>query len=95
MTKGRVQPFVVYVLLLSLVLPVSSVHANSVGKNCSKAGALAGTKKSPLVCKKVGKKLIWQKDVVTITTTTAAPTTTTVPKTTTSTTSSSSSSSSS
>ena len=84
-----IRPFVVCVLLLSFVLPISSVHAQSVGKNCSKAGALAGTKKNPLVCKKVGKKLIWQKDAVTTTTTTAAPTTTTatttttVPKTTT------------
>ena len=89
MTKWCIRPFVVCVLLLSFVLPISSVHAQSVGKNCSKAGALAGTKKNPLVCKKVGKKLIWQKDAVTTTTTTAAPTTTTatttttVPKTTT------------
>jgi len=58
--KCRVQPLVVCVLLLSFVLPISSVAAESVGKNCSKAGVIAGTKKNPLVCKKVGKKLLWR-----------------------------------
>lgn len=60
MRKWRVQPLVVCVLLLSFVLPISSVTAESVGKNCSKAGVIAGTKKNPLVCKKVGKKLLWR-----------------------------------
>ena len=60
MRKWRVQPLVVCVLLLSFVLPISSVAAESVGKNCSKAGVIAGTKKNPLVCKKVGKRLLWR-----------------------------------
>ena len=60
MRKWRVQPLVVCVLLLSFVLPICSVAAESVGKNCSKAGVIAGTKKNPLVCKKVGKKLLWR-----------------------------------
>ncbi len=70
-------------LLLSLALPITSVSATSVGNSCSKAGAIAGTKKNPLVCKKVSKRLIWQKDVVPTTTTTAAPATTAAPITTT------------
>ena len=54
--------------ILHLTLPITSVSATSVGKSCSKAGAIAGTKKNPLVCKNVGKKLIWQKDAVAATT---------------------------
>lgn len=65
------------VFLLSLVLPITSVSATSVGKSCSKAGALAGTKENPLVCKKAGKKLIWRRNVAPSTTTPVAPTTTT------------------
>ena len=63
----RVQSVVVSVLLLSFALPISSVAAESVGKNCTKAGARAGTTKNPLVCKKVGKKLVWRKAVATTT----------------------------
>jgi hypothetical protein len=63
----RVQSIVVSVLLLSFALPITSVAAASVGKNCTKAGAIAGTIKNPLVCKKVGKKLVWRKAVATTT----------------------------
>lgn len=73
----RVQSIVVSVLLLSFALPISSVAAASVGKNCTKAGAIAGTIKNPLVCKKVGKKLVWRKAVAT--TTPSAQTTGRVP----------------
>ena len=65
--KMRVQSIVVSVLLLSFVQPITSVAAESVGKNCTKAGAIAGTIKNPLVCKKVGKKLVWRKAVATTT----------------------------
>jgi hypothetical protein len=41
-----------------------------VGKNCTKAGAIAGTIKNPLVCKKVGKKLVWRKADATTTSST-------------------------
>jgi hypothetical protein len=63
----RVQSIVVSFLLLSFALPITSVAAASVGKNCTKAGAIAGTIKNPLVCKKVGKKLVWRKAVATTT----------------------------
>ena len=63
----RVQSIVVSVLLLSFALPISSVAAESVGKNCTKAGAIAGTIKNPLVCRKVGKKLVWRKAAATTT----------------------------
>ena len=63
----RVLSIVVSVLLLPFALPISSVAAESVGKNCTKAGAIAGTIKNPLVCKKVGKKLVWRKAVATTT----------------------------
>jgi hypothetical protein len=53
------------VLLLSLSLPTASVSAKQVGDSCPRAGAIAGTKKNPFVCKKIGKKLVWQKDVKT------------------------------
>ena len=83
MLKRSVLALLLCVSLLHLALPTTSVSATSVGKRCSKAGAIAGTKKKPLVCKKVGKKLIWRKDFVAkttvapTTTTTVAPTTTT------------------
>ena len=60
-----------------LVLPTTFVSATSEGKSCSKAGAIAGTKKNPLVCKKVGMKLVWRKVVVAKTTTVVPSTTTT------------------
>ena len=45
----RVQSVVVSVLLLSFALPISSVAAKSVGKNCTKAGARAGTTAKPIL----------------------------------------------
>ena len=41
-------------------LPFSAVSAASAGQKCSKVGLLSGTKKAPLICAKVGKKLVWQ-----------------------------------
>ena len=46
--------------LLFLGLPFSAVSAASAGQKCSKAGLLSGTKQAPLVCSKVGGKLVWQ-----------------------------------
>ena len=46
--------------LLFLGLPFSAVSAASAGQKCSKAGLLSGTKQAPLVCAKVGGKLVWQ-----------------------------------
>ena len=43
-----------------LGLPFSAVSAASAGQKCSKAGLLSGTKQAPLVCAKVGGKLVWQ-----------------------------------
>ena len=82
----RSLPIVVGVtLVVSLSAPTNShVSAASVNGSCKKAGTMAGTTKKPLVCKKVGKKLIWK--AVTITgapkTTSSvsiAPATTTAP----------------
>jgi hypothetical protein len=46
--------------LFSLGLPLSAVSAASAGQKCLKAGTLSGTKQAPLVCAKVGGKLVWQ-----------------------------------
>jgi len=46
--------------LLFLGLPFSAVSAASAGQKCLKAGTLSGTKQAPLVCAKVGGKLVWQ-----------------------------------
>lgn len=46
--------------LLFLGLPFSAVSAVRAGQKCSKAGQLSGTKKAPLICVKVGQKLVWQ-----------------------------------
>ena len=46
--------------LLFIGLPFSAVSAASAGQKCSKVGLLSGTKKAPLICAKVGKKLVWQ-----------------------------------
>ena len=55
--------------LLFLGLPFSAVSAASAGQKCLKAGTLSGTKQAPLVCAKVGGKLVWQssKNVATTT----------------------------
>ena len=41
-------------------LPNSTAFAASAGQKCLKAGTLSGTKIAPLVCAKVGGKLVWQ-----------------------------------
>ena len=46
--------------LMFFAVPFSSVSAASAGQKCSRVGALSGTKKSPLVCTKVGGKLVWK-----------------------------------
>jgi hypothetical protein len=46
--------------LVFLALPFSSASAASAGQKCSKNGAMAGTRKAPLVCTKVGGKLVWK-----------------------------------
>lgn len=46
--------------LIFVALPLSSVSATSAGQKCSRVGALSGTKNSPLVCSKVGGKLVWK-----------------------------------
>jgi hypothetical protein len=51
-------------VLLSLALPISSVAANSAGSSCRKAGALSGTAKRPLVCRRVKGKLVWKRSKV-------------------------------
>lgn len=62
------------VALALSIAPVTPIHAASAGGKCSKAGALSGTTLKPLVCKRVGKKLIWRN--LPVPTTTIAPTTT-------------------
>jgi len=46
--------------LIFVALPFSSVSAANAGQKCSRVGALSGTKNSPLVCTKVGGKLVWK-----------------------------------
>jgi len=55
--------------LLFIGLPFSAVSAASAGQKCLKAGTLSGTKQAPLVCTKVGGKLVWKssKNVATTT----------------------------
>ena len=55
--------------LIFLGQPFSSVSASSAGQKCSKAGTLSGTKQAPLVCAKVGGKLVWQSSIKGATTT--------------------------
>ena len=57
--------------LLFLGLPFSAVSAASAGQKCSKAGLLSGTKQAPLVCAKVGGKLVWKSSKKSTTTSTS------------------------
>ena len=57
--------------LLFLGLPFSAVSAASAGQKCLKAGTLSGTKQAPLVCAKVGGKLVWKSSKKSTTTTTS------------------------
>ncbi len=54
--------------LFVLSLSLSDAAASGTGQKCSKVGALSGTKQSPLVCTKVGKKLVWKSTKTTTTT---------------------------
>ncbi|NDC45685.1 MAG: hypothetical protein EBZ55_06335 [Actinobacteria bacterium] len=45
---------------LLLVCAPEGVSASSLGGKCTKAGSLGGTATKPLICKKVGGRLIWQ-----------------------------------
>jgi hypothetical protein len=56
--------------LLFVGLPFSAVSAASAGQKCSKVGLRSGTKKAPLICAKVGKKLVWKSSKAPTTTTT-------------------------
>ena len=47
----------------------STASAASAGQKCLKAGTLSGTKQAPLVCAKVGGKLVWQSSKKGVTTT--------------------------
>ena len=57
--------------LIFLGQPFSSVSAASAGQKCSKAGLLSGTKQAPLVCAKVGGKLVWKSSKKSTTSTTS------------------------
>ena len=57
--------------LIFLGQPFSSVSASSAGQKCLKAGTLSGTKQAPLVCAKVGGKLVWKSSKKSTTTTTS------------------------
>jgi hypothetical protein len=46
--------------LVVFAFPSSAVSASSAGQKCSRAGALSGTNKAPLVCARVGGKLVWK-----------------------------------
>ena len=46
-------------VLSVLLTTAGTVTASSAGGKCIKVGVITGTAKKPLVCKKVGKKLVW------------------------------------
>ena len=50
---------IIAVLTTSLSIPAQTVFAAGAGSSCSKIGTLSGTAKKPLICKKIGKKIIW------------------------------------
>ena len=50
---------IIAALAFSLSIPAQTVAAAGAGSSCSKIGTLSGTAKKPLVCKKIGKKLVW------------------------------------
>ena len=60
--------------LLFVAMPISAVAANSAGTSCKKAGALSGTARRPLVCRRVNGKLAWKPSRVSSTTTITIPT---------------------
>lgn len=83
MNRKLLVKVVVSASILFLGLPQTASHAVSAGQKCSKVGTLAGTKRSPLVCAKVRKKLVWQVKPNSGTRKNSSPTTTTVSPTTT------------
>ena len=46
--------------LVFLAMPLSLASATNAGQKCSKSGAISGTKQNPLVCTKVGGRLVWK-----------------------------------
>jgi len=46
-----------------LTATASITSASSAGGVCTKAGVITGTAKKPLICKKIGKKLIWTSSI--------------------------------
>ena len=50
---------IVAALIFSLLIPTETVFAAGIGSSCTKIGTLSGTAKNPLICKKIGKKLVW------------------------------------
>ena len=48
---------------LPMLLSTPIVFAAGAGTSCSKIGILSGTAKKPLVCKKIGKKLVWTSSI--------------------------------
>jgi hypothetical protein len=57
-----------FATLVLLGLSLSDASASSAGQKCTRVGALSGTKQAPLVCTRVGKKLIWKSAQTTSTT---------------------------
>lgn len=80
MTKKLLVKVVISASILSLGFPLTELHAVSAGQRCSKVGAFAGTKASPLVCTKVGKKLVWRVKIISGEGKESSSTTTTVAK---------------
>jgi hypothetical protein len=48
-----------FVVVSMFATTAENVTAANAGGKCSKVGVITGTAKKPLVCKKVGKKLVW------------------------------------
>ena len=67
---------IIAALAFSLSIPAQTVLAAGAGSSCSKIGTLSGTAKKPLVCKKIGKKLVWTSSI-TVPGVLASPTTAT------------------
>ena len=46
--------------IVLLVIPQGTFAGASAGQKCPRAGALSGTTAAPLVCQKVGNRLVWR-----------------------------------
>ena len=73
MNKRRVLQLSVCAVFLLSALPLEFVSAMNLGKSCTRAGAISGTKKNPLICRRVQGKLVWRRDLARTTTTSPAP----------------------